>query len=252
MKTRLPHIVGLLALWTTCASASDLGGMSINFTPDQARPGDLVTLSIQMNREDYGEFALEIPSHPQLHLVTREQIPPIHVKGNYYQGERLMLQAISSGTITLEGVSVELTESSGTRTVELPPVTLTVSPFDSEDANAAPEQLPEPNTESAKATALAPSLIAMIIGGFILILLIRLKLAANESAEMQEAPGRTFATVLRAATISNEDLEALFTEKGDAFSPELRNDLETFLYTADAPEETRSELHERLRKELGS
>ncbi len=254
MKGMFLPIAGLLWLCPVSLVASDLGGVSAKFTPDEVMPGDLVTLMVQMERDDYGEFDLNVPSHPQLHLVTRELIPPTHTDGRYTQSERLMLQALSSGTLTLTGMTIQLTESTGIRTVELPDLTLTVNPFETADEVADPEPFPKPEKPSKMGPSLTPALIAVIAViavGFILVLLIRLKLASKPIPEAEEITGRNFDTILRAATITTESLEAILNDKGASLSSGLRSDLETFLYSPDSSAEERDELHARLRKELG-
>jgi hypothetical protein len=251
MKSFALQIIGLLCLSTSALAGEDLGGMSLNFTPDTARPGDLITLWVQMNREDYAEFDLEVPSHPQLHLVAREQIPPAHVNGQYYQGERLMLQPLSSGEITLTGVTVQLTEAAGPREVELPEITLTVQAFGSTDEEATPEVLPATAGKRGLSPSIFLPLFGMVVGAFFLILLIRLRMNLPVNPEASEASAaRNFDSILRAASISNEDLEAVFNQKGSQLSEDLRSDIETYLYAPEENEAEREALHQRLRKEL--
>ena len=251
VKGFIIQMAGILWLATASLQAEDLGGLSINFTPDTARPGDLVTLWVQMNREDYAEFKLEVPSHPQLHLVAREQIAPAHVNGQYYQGERLMLQPLSSGDITLTDVAVELTEASGARNVSLPAATLTVEPFEADDEATTPEALPETTPAKVLSPSIFIPLFCMVAGAFVLILLIRLKMNLPVDSEISEAEGaRNFDSILRAATITNEDLEALLNHKGDELSETLRSDLEIYLYAPEEDEAKRQALHQRLREEL--
>lgn len=245
------QMAGMLLLATASLQAEDLGGLSIDFTPDTARPGDLVTLWVEMNREDYAAFKLEVPSHPQLHLVAREQIAPAHVNGQYYQGERLMLQPLSSGKITLADVAVELTETKGARTVSLPVAILTVEPFEADDEAATPEALPETTPANVLSPSIFIPLFCMVAGAFVLILLVRLKMNLPVDSEISETEdSRNFDSILRAATITNEDLEALLNHKGGKLSETLRSDLEIYLYAPEEDEATRQALHQRLRKEL--
>lgn len=251
VKGFIIQMAGMLWLATASLQAEDLGGLSIDFTPDTAKPGDLVMLWVEMNREDYAEFKLKVPSHPQLHLVAREQIAPAHANGQYYQGERLMLQPLSSGEITLADVAVELTETSGARTVSLPAATLTVEAFEADDEAATPEALPETTPANVLSPSLFIPLFCMIIGAFVLILLVRLKMNLPVDSTISEAEGaRNFDSILRAATITNEDLEALLNHEGGELSETLRSNLEIYLYAPEEDEVKRQALHRRLRKEL--
>ncbi len=251
MKGFFIQMAGMLWLATASLQAEDLGGLSIDFTPDTAKPGDLVMLWVEMNREDYAEFKLKVPSHPQLHLVAREQIAPAHANGQYYQGERLMLQPLSSGEITLANVAVELTETSGARTVSLPAATLTVEAFEADDEAATPEALPETTPANVLSPSIFIPLFCMIAGAFVLILLVRLKMNLPVDSTISEAEGaRNFDSILRAATITNEDLEALLNHEGGELSETLRSNLEIYLYAPEEDEVKRQALHRRLRKEL--
>ena len=126
-----------------------------------------------MNREDYGEFVLHIPSHPRLHLVSREKIPLGLVDGRYRQGERLVLQAVSSGPLALTGMKAELTEAGGVRAVELPELELKVLPFDSADENPAPETFPEAAPAKRPRFPFAAAAVGILAAGFLLVLLLR-------------------------------------------------------------------------------
>ncbi len=251
MKSTLFHIVGLLWL-STLSLTADQGGMTATFTPDEAQPGDLITLWVQMNREDYGEFDLDIPSHPRLHLVTREQIPPTLVNGHFYQGERLTLQALSSGPLTLSGMTVQLTEAEGVRTVALPELTLTVAPFDAQDTIEDPQPLPRPESARGNSPPLTPTLIAVLIGGFLLVLLIRIKLAMRENPDDHPTSNPGEVVRLTNQAITEGDFEYLLNEHRDTLSPKLCADLENWIYAPDRSDTELADLQSRVREELSA
>lgn len=251
MRSIIAQIVGLLWLTATSLPAEDLGGLSVEFKPAEAKPGDLVTLWVEMNREDYAEFDLEVLFHPQLHLVAREKIPITHVNGNYYQGERLMVQPLSSGDVTLNEISVVLTESTGPRRVSLPKASLAVEPFDSDDKVSTPEPLPQEATALGISSSVFIPLLLMVAGGFVLIFLIRLKLNIPAEPERCHNLGtQNFDSILRATTITNEDLETILYQKEADLSDELRENLKKKLYALAEDESIHDTLYQQLRKEL--
>ena len=126
-----------------------------------------------MNREDYGEFALDFPAHPRLRLVSRERIPPRIAEGRYLQGERLVLQAVSSGPLVIAGMTARLTEAAGARVVNLPEARLTVLPFDSSDENSAPEPFPAPEVRKRGSFPLAIGAAGVLGGSLLLALFLR-------------------------------------------------------------------------------
>lgn len=251
MRSIIAQTVGLLWLTATSLPAEDLGGLSVEFKPAVANPGDLVTLWVEMNREDYAEFDLKVLIHPQLHLVAREKIPITHANGSYYQSERLMLQPLSSGDVTLNEISVVLTETTGPRTVSLPTANLTVEPFDSADKVSTPEPLPQAATTQDIASSVFIPLLLMVAGGFVLIFLIRLKLNIPAEPKHSRTLGtRNFDSILRATTITNEDLETILYEKKVGLSDELRENLEKKLYALAEDDSIHDTLYQQLRKEL--
>ena len=251
MRSTIAQMVGLLWLTAPTLPAKDLGGLSASFKPATAKPGDLITLWVEMNREDYAEFDLKIPSHPQLHLVAREKVPIALVNGKYYQGERLMLQPLSSGNITLSEISVELTETTGPRKVSLPKVSLPVEPFELADNVSVPEPLPQAASDQVMSPSVFIPLLFVVAGALLLIFLIRLKLSISVEPEHCHNLGASdFSSILRASTITHKDLETILNKKGAVISDKLRENLEEKLYSLAGAEPLHAELHQQLRKEL--
>ncbi|MEM9280396.1 MAG: hypothetical protein AAGA96_01090 [Verrucomicrobiota bacterium] len=250
MRRKLVICIALLAWWTLSIKGSETGGVTARFSPSVAKPGDLVTLSIEMIRDSFGEFELDIPPHPQLHLIARERVPPTLQESKYLQGERLQLQALSSGTIKLTNISIQLTEIEGTRKIQLPAPVLTVEPFDHTDVSGSPEPLPQPGNEPANGKAVILSLLFVVLGGVILFLLIVLKFSLQKSAHNTETETDPWSTLLRAASLSDESLERFYHYRKKDLSSSLKEDLEAFLYTERLEENTRERLHHRLREEL--
>lgn len=232
----------VLLLAGVMASAEDFGGLTARLIPEEVKPGDLFVLSVEMRRADFGEFTLEVPSHPGLHLVSREKIPLSVVDGQYHQGERLMLQALASGAVNLSGIKAELTESTGSRVVELPELGLKVTAFETEDLSEVPEPLPVSKDDSQSRTAL--------IVNFILLAGIALLTYIICRPRTDSGPGESDGSLVPDLT-KDLDLEMLLNEQGESLSPELRSDLERFIYSKNTRSGDDTGLLIRLREELG-
>ena len=175
MRSSWFQFIGWLCLWGSALAAEDSGGFTVTLSPEEVRPGDLITLQVRMDRKDYGEFDLDVPSHPDLHLVSRERIPLRLVDGWYRQGERLLLQPVSSGSLVLGGMTAQLTAAGGVRVVSLPELRLEVLPFDSADENPSPELFPDSVPPESERPLFPIIAAGVLIGGFLLMLWMRIQ-----------------------------------------------------------------------------
>jgi len=232
----------ILFLLSFSTLAHDRGGMTARFIPAEVKPGDLFELSVEMHRGDYGQFVLNITSHPRLHLVTRERVPPKLVNGRYHQEERLVLQALSSGPLTFSGLQVELIETNGTRTITFPDLKLNILPFAQLDSIESPQPLPIPESNF---TSNSKTIVLLIL--FIIITGLFLYWYRNVNKSTTTETPRTKTSI----KIATKDFETLLEGNRDTLSANLRRDLETFLYSPDRSGLTPADLKSRLRKELG-
>lgn len=168
MRAPVFQIIAWLWFPAVALAEGDSGGITASLSPRESRPGDLVTLEVTMDRETYGEFALEVPEHRQLPVVSRERVPLRLVDGRYRQGERLVLQPASSGQLTIAGMTARLTEAGGAREVVLPELKLNVPPFETADDDPAPEPFPEPAAGKSSRFPLPVVAAAVLVAGILL------------------------------------------------------------------------------------
>jgi hypothetical protein len=143
MKDRLFQFIMMACFCCSLLGADVSSGITATLVPDNAKPGDIIELLVEMDRSEYAKFTLDIPAQPHLHRIAVEAVPVSFSKGRYRQSEKWLLQADSSGDFVIEGGKVLLENGGTTFTTPLPDLKLVVTPYAGTDASSDPVGLPD-------------------------------------------------------------------------------------------------------------
>lgn len=159
--------VAALLCATTVASVVDCE-VTLSADPAGLQPGDLSTVTATMRSSSYASLELLLPADEHLHLVTREA-GAVHLSnGVYLQEHRWVVQAVSSGEVRWQDIKAVVSTSSGTGTVALAPITLTIVPYGKQDESDTPDPLPE--TAAVRAAPWRGAILAAIAAGLAAVL----------------------------------------------------------------------------------
>jgi len=170
---------------------------------------------------------------PKLHLVSIEQVPVSLKDGRYQQRQRLLFQPLASGSVVISDLQVELSDSSGTETVALPPVTLSVVPFESIDLSDAPEPLPPAVDQRDEALFETRYLTGFLTGLLLLVVTVLYPMRQRPSIENGNAKGDLMLDIveqLQSGSVPTNLLEQILAERGGDLSPQLRCKIEQSVY----------------------
>ncbi|SMP51187.1 hypothetical protein SAMN06265222_103238 [Neorhodopirellula lusitana] len=220
------------------ASTLTDAGITARFEPHQAHPGDIVTLNVEMKRESWGQFELQIPNQTSVHSIAIEEIPLRLADGQYQQRISWLFQPITSGRIEFQDASVIVVTDEGEQTIGLPNLRLDVQPFPTQKLADTALPLPSsdesPDTNSNAAWMIG---IGMVIG-FILVAALfrslRHKPTPTDNSE-QAASHATSQLIdkLKAGDAGKDDLLRLLNDPNIAMSDRLRAGLEKAAYSRD-------------------
>ena len=98
--------------------------VKLRLDADAYYPGDIIKLSAEQRRTDYGEFSIQFLSHPKLHFVGCTPEPVRYQGGVYVQRAVWRFQAVAAGEFLLRGIEDGLDDGDG-----LPPLTVTVHSY---------------------------------------------------------------------------------------------------------------------------
>jgi hypothetical protein len=223
----------LVYLLPLSASATERAGVSARFDPALVHPGDICELVVEMDRDTFGRFELQVPAHPKLHLVSVERVPVSLANGRYRQRQSYQLQPLSSGEMAVNEVQVQLTDSAGTQTFLLPEVTLQVLPFEAVDVSDSPELLPESINDRAGTSLTIGYVMAGVIGILLIAVTILCRLRRCKSdlkIDQIWDPAQDVVQKLQLGVIATDSMEQLLTQRGSTLSPELRGEIEEAVY----------------------
>jgi len=206
--------------------------VSVEVVPTQVRPGDLFELRVEMNRADYAQFVLEVPTHERLHRVAVESAPVSLVDGRYRQSERWFLQADSAGEIVIDGATVLLESGSGSVPVKLSPLRVEVMAYGQQDESAEPVGLPAVPPAGVDG---ANGIWWWIVPGLLAILATvwwerRGKRTSASEDPREDLELDTVLAELDSGEIPSPALERMMMAQGGAWSSELREAVEAALY----------------------
>ncbi len=211
-------------------------GISVRFVPEQARPGDVVQLRAQMDRETWGQFELHVPATPALHAITVEKMPLKYENGRYQQQQSLVFQPKRSGAIVISGARLDVVTSGGRQSVALPDLTLAVEPLGTVDTSDIPVPLPAPAPDSPPGSpALWAALVVIAFVLSITILLVAKKkqnrqLTAVQSVPPKSTPDDLFKR-LQSGELPRKDLERLLCDPSFVASDAVRAAIERAVYS---------------------
>ncbi|MGJ8655698.1 MAG: hypothetical protein ACSHX6_04535 [Akkermansiaceae bacterium] len=114
----------------------------LELTPTTCLPGDLVELKATTTTPTYQEFTLSIPKNKNLQLIAKETTPVTLSDNQYTQTHLYILQAIAPGQHTLSNITATSNLTPNNTPLELNPLTLTVSTYDSLDQDLTPAPFP--------------------------------------------------------------------------------------------------------------
>ena len=238
----IPVLIAFLFLTPSVATGADRSisthGVTATILPDNARPGDIVELRIEMNRETWGRFILKKLNHPQLRTIAEEKIPVSYQGQLYKQRHSLFLQPVSSGEIKIGTTTVTISTATGEETVELPALDLSVRPFDSPALSDLP--LPLPPDEAVAQSGSMFSLLFWMSVAFAVLGIWSLVFFGMRNRELQPVrsdSSKEFSHVggliqrLRSGVVGKDDLENLLHDSNLSISAELRSKMEQAVYS---------------------
>ncbi|MCM2372059.1 hypothetical protein [Aporhodopirellula aestuarii] len=235
----------------TRPAVDDSHGITARFIPARANPGEIVELRVEMNRKQWGSFELQVPSQPTLHSIAVERVPLEYANGQYHQRESLFFQPVSSGTHTIGDARVMLSTADGPHEVELPELSLEVSPFDASEISDAPEPLPPEDTNRLESSPeawgfalLAVLCLLVFIGGQLSRRRRPEPIAASATPKFQPTE---LIQELQSGSIPKDALERLLNDPDCPVSQETRVEVERAVYANDVQA---AQLVARLQKEL--
>ncbi len=227
-------------------------GITVAFVPDHVHPGDLCQLLVTLDRSDYACFEWTAPIHSRLHRVALENRPLEYVNGRYRQSASVHFQAVASGRVSIDDLTLHLTDRSGTRVVDLPNLALEVLPFDQPDLSDDPAELAGSARPPQDPSWVVPLLIMLTLGVLVL-LAIFYRLTRRDAQRSSTAEDTVPCLAMRAieqlqsGCFPRDTLTTLLVEHESVLSQGLITELEQAIFGRQHPEST---LAARLRQEL--
>ena len=258
VKSRWLSLLLMVCLIESIACASSPGehGITAKFLNEDVQPGEMVELRVEMIRQVWGEFKLTIPRHPKLHIIAVEKVAVKYSGGLYRQRQSVLLQPVSSGSVKLTEMALDLSSPSGVETFKLPPMELVVSPHSESVLSDTPEPLPqshsEKNASAFGGTAFATILIASAVSSLLLTLGFLRRFQKRQLSSIKEPDtgqpqiNRIMADLQR-GQIRKGELEQILAESRTSMSAALRGSLEQAVYSDRGQAERIAEL---MRKEF--
>ena len=235
--TSAPSVRCVFAATETNSNTST-HGVTAEVIPSDARPGDIVELRIEMNRETWGRFEFKKPNHPQMRTIAEEKIPVSYQGQLYKQRHSLFLQPVSSGEIEIEATELTISTAAGEETVELPALALSVRSFDSPALSDSPLPLPPDEADAQSGSVLSllfwmgVSFSVLGVWSFIFFGMRNGKSQLARS-DMSKNSLRSNEIIerLRTGVVPKDDLENLLQDPNLSISAELRSAIEQAVYS---------------------
>ncbi|GAA5507959.1 hypothetical protein [Novipirellula caenicola] len=229
-------------------------GITVRFIPNHARPGDVVQLRAEMDRDTWGQFDLHVPANPDMHAITVEKIPLQYQDGRYRQQQSLVFQPKRSGALRVSGATIDVVTSRGRQTVTVPDLTLVIEPTGITDTTTTPVPLPT-STPAQSSQSLAFFAAAVGIGlVFLLAIFVVARKHRNRqptaapSTSQSPPPTDNLVHLLQSGQMPRHDLERLLADPNFTASVDVRAAIERAVY---AEEYDTAQLAHQLQQQEG-
>lgn len=218
-------------------------------SPDDVLPGDIFELRVEMDREHYAQFTLDIPAQQHLHRIAVESVPVSFDDGRYHQSEKWLLQADASGSYLIEGGSVLLDTGGEVVSIPIPVLELTVAAYGKVDESIEPAELPEDSTDTDNRIGYLFWVGSLFVSISVFVLLMK---RHSEKSAVDDSVANSLLSLIADEIEKSEEpsdvLEKLIHDNEAGISNDLRERLIQFLYGGGGDKKS---IADALRKEAG-
>ena len=219
------------AVLSSLAYGDEAPDVSMHITEGSYRVGDVIELYAEMRRPEFGEFELQLPSHPQLHFLAYTREPLRYVDGVYLQRILILLQALDSGDFELDAFTATIRQGEKVVELQLPQLSFTVESYGAEDVSADLAELSNDSQIIEQSSVFI--WIVTILLALCLVLLVRRFLHKQEpkTEVLAQSEGLdALMAALKAGSPVIGLIEGLLTSESLVLSPDVRELLEEAVY----------------------
>lgn len=212
-------------------------------------PGDVIHLQATMRSSKPSACMLSIPDMDELFVVGIEKHPVRLEEGTYVQTVQWIVQPTRAGTLAIEGAEMVIGSGPLQERVPLPPASLTVHSYDSEEDSLKAEGLPTESVAKSGYTIYWILVIAMALAAATGFGYWRFKPQKEKGDDSNELP--TLADLLKQVSGDRADkalLESILIDPNQQLPDSLRQSMEQCAY-GERP--NWGALQEALIKEVG-